>query len=107
MLTGKPINDALGDLLYDPLDMTSTGAVFFGDTYNGGYGYGYGFRTLIDKAAGNNNGSIGAFGWTGGFGTWCEADPEEKLSIVYMHNLMPNDENYCHPRVRAAAYGLI
>ena len=194
VLTEKPINEALGDLLYDPLDMTNTGAVFFGDTkerlvslyakgeggklvpgpdffdkkhlpgaeyemgwgrifsngkdfsklmqmlacggeyagrkimgrktidllrsntlgpdgfgdtYNGGYGYGYGFRTLIDKAAGNNNGSIGAFGWTGGFGTWCEADPEEKLSIVYMHNLMPNDENYCHPRVRAAAYGLV
>lgn len=20
---------------------------------------------------------LGAFGWTGGFGTWCEADPED------------------------------
>lgn len=79
----------------------------FGDSYNGGYGYGYGVRTLVDKAAGNNNGSLGAFGWTGGFGSWCEADPEEELSIVYMHNLMPNDEQYCHPRVRTAAYGLI
>lgn len=79
----------------------------FGDSYNGGYGYGYGVRTLVDKAAGNNNGSFGAFGWTGGFGSWCEADPEEELSIVYMHNLMPNDEQYCHPRVRTAAYGLI
>lgn len=79
----------------------------FGDSYNGGYGYGYGVRTLVDKAAGNNNGSFGAFGWTGGFGSWCEADPEEELSIVYMHNLIPNDEQYCHPRVRTAAYGLI
>ncbi|MGN0473107.1 MAG: serine hydrolase domain-containing protein [Lachnospiraceae bacterium] len=79
----------------------------FDDNYNGGYGYGYGFRTLIDKAAGNNNGSLGSFGWTGGFGTYCEADPEEGLSIVYMHNLMPNDEQYYHPRVRNASYGLI
>ena len=79
----------------------------FGDSYNGGYGYGYGVRTLVDKAAGNNNGSLGSFGWTGGFGSWCEADPEEELSIVYMHNLIPNDENYCHPRVRNASYGLI
>lgn len=79
----------------------------FDDNYNGGYGYGYGFRTLLDKAAGNNNGSIGAFGWTGGFGTYCEADPEEGLSIVYMHNLMPNDEAYYHPRVRNASYGLV
>ena len=51
----------------------------------------------------------GTFGdvYNGGFGTWCEADPEERLSIVYMHNLMPNDENYCHPRVRQTAYGLV
>lgn len=79
----------------------------FSDRYNVGYGYGYGFRTLVDPAAGNHNGSIGAFGWTGGFGSWCEADPKEGLSIVYMHNLIPNDEQYCHPRIRNAAYGLI
>lgn len=86
---------------------TNTLGGTFDDSYNGGYGYGYGFRTLVDKNAANANGSLGAFGWTGGFGTWCEADPEEGLSIVYMHNLMPNDEAYYHPRVRAVSYGLI
>lgn len=79
----------------------------FHDIYNAGYGYGYGVRTLIDKQKGNHNGSLGAFGWTGGFGTWCEADPSEGLSIVYMHNMMPNREIYYHHRVRAAAYGCI
>ncbi len=79
----------------------------FDDVYNAGYGYGYGFRTVVNKAAGNLNGSLGAFGWTGGFGSWCEADPAEGLSICYMHNLMPNDEQYCHPRVRNASYGLL
>jgi CubicO group peptidase (beta-lactamase class C family) len=77
------------------------------DEYNAGYGYGYGVRTLIDKEKGNHNGSLGAFGWTGGFGTWCEADPEDNVSIVYMHNLIPNEELYYHLRVRTAAYGLI
>ena len=72
-----------------------------------GYGYGLGFRTVIDPAAGDLNGSIGAFGWTGGFGSWCEADPAEGLSIVYMHNLIPNDEQYYHPRVRTTSYGLL
>lgn len=72
-----------------------------------GYGYGYGFRTLIDRAAGDLNGSPGAFGWTGGFGSWCEADPAEGLSIVYMHNLIPNGEQYYHPRVRTISYGLL
>ena len=79
----------------------------FQDSYNAGYGYGYGFRTLIDKYKGGHNGSLGAFGWTGGFGTWCEADPEEEVSIVYMHNMMPNEEQYYHLRVRTAAYGCI
>lgn len=79
----------------------------FDDSYNAGYGYGYGVRTLIDQEKGNHNGSLGAFGWTGGFGTWCEADPSEGVSIVYMHNQVPNGEQYYHLRVRAAAYGCI
>lgn len=31
----------------------------------------------------------------------------EGLSIVYMHNLIPDDEQYCHPRIRNTAYGLV
>ena len=77
------------------------------DDYNAGYGYGYGVRTLVDKAAGNHNGSLGSFGWTGGFGTWCEADPEDEVGIVYMHNMMPDEEQYYHLRVRTASYGCI
>lgn len=75
--------------------------------YLAGYGYGLGFRTLMDKAEGNHNGSIGSFGWTGGSGIWVEADPKEGLAIVYMHNMRPNEELYHHLRVRATAYGCI
>lgn len=75
--------------------------------YNAGYGYGYGVRTLLDRYPGGASGSLGSFGWTGGFGTWCEADPEEHFSIVYMHNMMPNKETYHHHRVRAIAYGCL
>ncbi len=77
------------------------------DLYNRGYGYGYGFRTLVDRAAGNHPGALGSFGWTGGFGTWCEADPEDKAGIVYMHNQIPNQEQYYHHLVRQVAYGMI
>lgn len=76
-------------------------------TYLAGYGYGLGFRTLMDKAAGNHNGSIGAFGWTGGSGIWVEADPLERVSISYMHNMRPNEELYHHLRVRTVAYGCL
>jgi CubicO group peptidase (beta-lactamase class C family) len=75
--------------------------------YNMGYGYGYGVRTVIDRQKGNIIASNGAFGWTGGFGTWCEADPAEGVSIVYMHNMMPSMERYYHLRMRSVAYGCL
>ena len=78
----------------------------FWDTEEG-YGYGFGVRTLINPQKGRHNGSVGSFGWTGGFGTWCEVDPTEGLSIVYMHNMMPNEEGFYHPRIRNIAYGLL
>ncbi len=79
----------------------------FHNDYQAGYGYGFGVRTLMDKYEGRHNGSIGSFGWTGGTGTWAEADPSEGVSIVYMHNLQPNLEVYHHLRLRAVAYGCL
>ena len=76
----------------------------FENDYLAGYGYGYGFRTLLTRKYGHN-GNLGAFGWTGGSGIWVEADPVEKFSVAYMHNMMPNEELYHHHRVRAAVYG--
>ena len=76
----------------------------FENDYLAGYGYGYGFRTLLTQKYGHN-GHLGCFGWTGGSGIWVEADPVEKFSIAYMHNMMPNEELYHHHRVRAVAYG--
>ncbi len=78
---------------------------FFDAKY--GYGYGYGVRTVINPALGSHNGSLGSFGWTGGFGTMCEADPEDGVSIVFMQNLFPATDERTHLRIRAAAYGLI
>lgn len=79
----------------------------FTNSYLAGYGYGYGMRTMMDPYGGQHNGSLGAFGWTGGSGTWAEADPSEGVSIVYMHNLQPNLEEYHHLRMRATAYGCL
>ncbi len=77
------------------------------NSYLTGYGYGYGVRTMSHPYEGQHNGSLGAFGWTGGSGTWAEADPSEGVSIVYMHNLQPNLEEYHHLRLRAVAYGCL
>ncbi|MDR1616684.1 MAG: beta-lactamase family protein [Syntrophomonadaceae bacterium] len=74
-----------------------------------GYGYGLGVRTIIDKVtAGASSGN--EFGWSGLAGTWGCYDTKEKLSIQYMHQLLPNSQNmdlYCHPRLRNVIYGCL
>ena len=40
-------------------------------------------------------------------GTYVAIDPQEKTSVVYMHNSIPNREQYIHHRVRDMAFGLL
>ena len=40
-------------------------------------------------------------------GTYVAIDPSEKASVVYMHNLVPNMEEYTHHRVRNIAFGML
>lgn len=79
--------------------------------YNGvdilGHGYGMGVRTLLDKAASGSNGSLGAFGWSGGYGSWAEASPSDNLSIVYIHNTQGEQNEPFHVKVRNVVYGCI
>ena len=75
--------------------------------YLAGYGYGLGVRVMIDPVAAGSNGSIGEFGWCGLAGTWVMIDPEERLSAVYMQQMIPNFEEYHQPRLRAVIYGAL
>lgn len=75
-------------------------------SYVDGYGYGLGVRTMLNPARTSNT-SVGEFGWTGMLGTYVAIDPSERASVVYMHNLMPNMEEYTHHRVRNIAFGAL
>ncbi len=78
----------------------------FRNSYLDGYGYGLGVRTMMDPSKGSNT-PVGEFGWTGMMGTYVAIDPSERVSVVYMHNLQPNMEEYTHHRVRNIAFGAI
>ena len=54
-----------------------------------GLGYGYGFETT-DRYGANDLDSVGAFGWGGAYGSNYRVDPDSKLVIVVMIQLMPN-----------------
>jgi len=75
--------------------------------HHSGYGYGLGVRTMVDKAVGGSNSSIGEFGWSGMAGTYVLIDPAMDLTYVYMQQLMPSKEEYVAPRLRNVIYGCL
>ncbi|WP_416147976.1 serine hydrolase domain-containing protein [Salipaludibacillus sp. HK11] len=75
--------------------------------YLSGYGYGLGVRVMMDPTLGGITSSLGEFGWSGLAGTWVLIDPKEKLSAVYMQQMLPNFEAYHQPRLRNVIYGAL
>lgn len=73
----------------------------------GGYGYGLGVRTMVDRAAGGSNSNIGEFGWAGMLGTFVLMDPAAELTYVYAHQLNPSKEEYVAPRLRNVIYACL
>jgi CubicO group peptidase (beta-lactamase class C family) len=54
-----------------------------------GLGFGLGFQTT-DRYGANGMDSVGSFGWGGAYGTMYRVDPQARLVIVLMIQLMPN-----------------
>jgi CubicO group peptidase (beta-lactamase class C family) len=54
-----------------------------------GLGFGYGFE-VVDRYGAKDLAGVGAFGWGGAYGTTYQVDPESKLVVVFMIQLMPN-----------------
>jgi CubicO group peptidase (beta-lactamase class C family) len=54
-----------------------------------GLGFGYGFET-VDRYGAKGLASVGAFGWGGAYGTTYQVDPESRMVILLMMQLMPN-----------------
>jgi CubicO group peptidase (beta-lactamase class C family) len=55
-----------------------------------GLGFGFGFETH-DKYGVSGMSSLGSWGWGGAYGTWYRVDPEERLTIVLMLQMIPNN----------------
>jgi CubicO group peptidase (beta-lactamase class C family) len=54
-----------------------------------GLGFGYGFET-VDRPGADGLAGVGAFGWGGAYGTNYQVDPQGRLVLVFMMQLMPN-----------------
>tara|TARA_B100000989_G_scaffold124850_1_gene92445 strand:+ start:37 stop:1230 length:1194 start_codon:yes stop_codon:yes gene_type:complete len=58
-----------------------------------GYGWGLGFRVLMNNTAQNKYGVIGEFGWSGYAATYFLVDPINDLSAVLMMQILDADKN--------------
>ena len=70
----------------------------------GGGGFGLGFGLVSDLGARGEPGSTGEFGWGGAYHTLYWVDPAEKLSVVYMTQVLPAEGLDDMGKVRALIY---
>jgi CubicO group peptidase (beta-lactamase class C family) len=74
---------------------------------NGNFGFGLGFEITEHVGRSGRPGSVGEFGWGGAYATKYWVDPEEKLVVVFMTQLLPSNNLDINDRLRALLYGSI
>ena len=81
------------DSSFLPIEILSVGTIKADDYVNDldPYGWGLGFRTLIDLNKANDIGSFGEFGWAGAAATYFLVDPINHLTAVLMTQVLNGD----------------
>ncbi len=76
-----------------PIEIASVGTIKDENYINDlePYGWGLGFRTLIDPTKNNNLGSKGEFGWAGAASTYFLVDSKKEISAVLMTQALNGD----------------
>lgn len=72
--------------------------------YQPGMGFGLGFSIRTDLGKAGEPGSEGEFGWGGAYHSKYWIDPRERLTVVYMTQLIPAGDIDDHGKLRALIY---
>jgi CubicO group peptidase (beta-lactamase class C family) len=75
--------------------------------YSSGMGFGLGFSIRMDLGAAGQPGSEGEFGWGGAYHSTYWVDPEERLTVAYMAQLLPAGDIDDHGKLRSLIYQAI
>jgi CubicO group peptidase (beta-lactamase class C family) len=73
----------------------------------GSLGFGLGFDVTENLGKAGRHGSVGAFGWGGAYHTTYWVDPQERLVVALMTQLLPAGDSDLHSRFRALVYSSI
>ena len=80
---------------YFPIEIASIG-IEKNENYTNdleAYGWGFGFRTLMNPIKNNNLGSIGELGWAGAASTYFLVDNEKKMTALLMTQVLSGNPN--------------
>ncbi len=72
-----------------------------------GVGFGLGVFVVEDLGARGLPGSVGEYGWNGAYHTASWVDPQERLVVVYLTQVLPATGLTDFGRVRAGVYGAV
>jgi len=72
-----------------------------------GQGFGLGFSVVEDLGERGQPGSVGEFGWGGAYHSTYWVDPQERLVVVYLTQLLPAGSIDDHGKLRALIYQAI
>jgi CubicO group peptidase (beta-lactamase class C family) len=75
--------------------------------FTAGKGFGLGFEIRKDLGTAGQPGSEGEFGWGGAYHSQYWVDPRERLTVVYMTQLIPAGNLDDHGKIRALIYQAI
>jgi|JI10StandDraft_1071094.scaffolds.fasta_scaffold56372_5 CubicO group peptidase (beta-lactamase class C family) len=73
----------------ESMKLMTTSQTGAGSTSLRGMGFSYGFETT-ERAGANGPEAAGSFGWIGAYGTYYRVDPQQRLTIILMTQMIPN-----------------
>ncbi len=88
-------------------DLTALSKSMFSEAIYSGQGFGLGFGVNLDPAKAMAPGSAGEYYWGGIFSTYFFIDPVERVSAVFMTQLMPSSAYAVRRQVKAMIYAAL
>jgi CubicO group peptidase (beta-lactamase class C family) len=88
-------------------DLQSLSRSMFSEAIYAGQGFGLGFAVNLDPARSMVPGSAGEYYWGGIFSTYFFIDPVERLSMIFMTQLMPSSSYPIRRQLKTMVYGAL
>jgi CubicO group peptidase (beta-lactamase class C family) len=88
-------------------DLTELSRSMFSEAIYSGQGFGLGFGVNLDPVKAMAPGSAGEFYWGGIFSTYFFIDPVERVSMIFMTQLMPSSSYPVRRQLKAMVYAAL